>query len=181
MVSAEFSYSNTRNISNCIQFGRWSVGPTKGKWSPSLINFLRSVIAVIVWQTYLIIIIENYPFKPLMIFTKSFFNRLGSVLSVFGIFLTKGFSASSIHITDGCSSLDTFITKCINIIRPVFPGYLPTMFAGVRSNNVAPVSLQIDCIRNFLPLPEGPIILVKLKIQTFIYRLIINVRAVMMN
>lgn len=111
------------------------------------------------WANLLNYHIENYLNKPLIIFTKSFFNLLGSVLSVFGIFLTKGFSASSIHITDGCSSLDTFITKCINIIRPVFPGYLPTMFAGVRSNNVAPASLQVACIINFLPLPEGPLIL----------------------
>ncbi|CAD0204041.1 unnamed protein product [Chrysodeixis includens] len=93
-----------------------------------------------------------------MILTKSFFNLFGSVLSVFGIFFTKGFSASSIHITDGWRSLDTFITKCISIIRPVFPGYLPTMLAGVRSNSIAPTSVQIACTNIFFPDAAAPVI-----------------------
>ena len=77
-------------------------------------------------------------------------------LSVFGTFFSHVLSASPMNTTDGCKFLPTFITMCINICRPLFPGYFPAMFAAVRSNKLAPVSVQMALIKLRLPVPRGP-------------------------
>lgn len=46
----------------------------------------------------------------------------------------------------------------MTMINPDFPGYFPTIFAGVISNRVAPSSVQIAFTNIFLPLPRGPAI-----------------------
>ena len=52
----------------------------------------------------------------------------------------------------------TLNTMCIIIASPALPGYLPAMFAAVRSNRLAPVSVQIQCTSIFFPTPRGPAI-----------------------
>ncbi len=50
----------------------------------------------------------------------------------------------------------TLKTMCINILSPSFPGYFPAIFVAVRSNKLAPVSLQIALTSIFFPVPLGP-------------------------
>ena len=52
----------------------------------------------------------------------------------------------------------TLNTMCIIILRPAFPGYLPTMFVAVKSNKFAPASVQILFTKVFFPTPRGPAI-----------------------
>lgn len=92
----------------------------------------------------------------LISFGKSFFSLFGSVRSPFGTFFINGFSASSMNMIAGCKSRETFVTKCISIIKPDLPGYLPTMLAGVKSNKIPPTSLHIAYTNDFLPDPLGP-------------------------
>ena len=47
---------------------------------------------------------------------------------------------------------------CIIIWSPAFPGYFPAILAAVKSNMLAPVSVQIQCTNIFLPTPRGPAI-----------------------
>ena len=45
------------------------------------------------------------------------------------------------------------------MLRPAFPGYLEEILAGVKSNMLAPDSVQMACINIFLPTPLGPVII----------------------
>lgn len=54
--------------------------------------------------------------------------------------------------------IHTFPIKCKSIISPDLPGYLPAIFDGLISKNVAPNSVHIACTNIFLPLPRGPAI-----------------------
>ncbi len=51
---------------------------------------------------------------------------------------------------------------CRSILRPALPGYLVAMLAGVRSNMLAPASVQMVYTRVFLPTPLGPVIITDL-------------------
>lgn len=53
----------------------------------------------------------------------------------------------------------TLKTMCSSILSPALPGYLSAMLAGVRSNILAPTSVQIACINIFFPTPRGPVII----------------------
>ena len=50
----------------------------------------------------------------------------------------------------------TLNTMCNIIWSPAFPGYFPAMFAAVKSNIFAPVSVQTQCTNIFFPTPRGP-------------------------
>ena len=61
-------------------------------------------------------------------------------------------------VPGNCFITLTLNTMCIIIASPALPGYLPAMFAAVRSNRLAPVSVQIQCTSIFFPTPRGPAI-----------------------
>lgn len=51
---------------------------------------------------------------------------------------------------------NTLKTRWMSILRPSFPGYLPAILAAVRSNMLAPTSLQTAWTSIFFPVPRGP-------------------------
>lgn len=56
------------------------------------------------------------------------------------------------------TDLATLLTRCSNMVRPDLPGYLPTMLADVKSNSVAPNSVQMALTSVRLPEPRTPAI-----------------------
>lgn len=48
---------------------------------------------------------------------------------------------------------------CSSMLRPALPGYLVAMLPGVRSNMMAPVSVQTAWTSIFFPTPRGPAIM----------------------
>lgn len=61
----------------------------------------------------------------------------------------------------------TLKTRCNIICKPALPGYFPAIFAAVKLNRFAPVSVQIASISIFLPQPRGPAIMTDLMCGAF--------------
>ena len=126
-------------------------------------NLLKQDLCVqIIWSSESRIKYGIYIYKLLVLcllltnLGKSFFNLLGSDLSVLETFLMNVFSAWSIRITAGWINLETFNTKWINMLSPDFPGYLPTILVAVRSKRVASNSVQMAFKSIVFPDPFGP-------------------------
>ena len=82
-----------------------------------------------------------------------------TLLSVIGKVIRRDLSCLIYYFKGKSWSREhTLNTICIIIWSPAFPGYLPAMLAAVKSNMLAPVSVQIQCTNIFFPTPRGPAI-----------------------
>lgn len=80
-----------------------------------------------------------------------------TLISVFGTVIRHDRLCLIFYFKDKLwSRKHTLNTICNIIWSPAFPGYLPAMLAAVRSNILAPVSVQMQCTNIFFPTPRGP-------------------------
>lgn len=60
------------------------------------------------------------------------------------------------YMTEGWIALATLKTICIINFNPSLPGYFPAILVALRSNKLAPVSVQMASTSIFFPTPLGP-------------------------